>query len=151
MKTNNVSPVLALVGALALAGCQSTNLGGDLGRDLGNYIGRDSGFQNSGYYGSKVGKWLEGEIFTALNARDQAELSVATQRAAETGKRETWGGDSGTHGTAAVSPTPSADGPVASNCRVVEQSATLPDGRSGTKQVQACKLPDGSWSIKPVG
>ena len=142
-----VKITLVLSGAVALCGCQSTNLGGDLGRDLGNMLGRDSGFSRGGHYGSKVGSWLESEIFASLNAQEEAELSVATKRAAQTGKPESWGSKgSSAHRTVTADSTGNAN----SSCRVVEQSATLPNGQTGTKKVQACKLPDGSWTIKPI-
>jgi surface antigen len=144
---NTPTTILISIFVAALCGCQSTNIGQDLGRDLGNMLGRDSGFSRGGHYGSKMGKWLESEIFANLDAREEAELSVATQRAAETGKSESWGSKGSTaHGSATAKAPASAE----SSCRIVEQSATLPDGRKGTKQVRACKSPDGSWTIKPV-
>ncbi len=144
---NAPTTILISVCATVLCGCQSTNLGQDLGRDLGNMLGRDSGFSRGGHYGSKMGKWIESEIFANLNAREEAELSVATQRAAETGKSERWGSKGSTAHGSATAKAPASTG---SSCRIVEQSATLPDGREGTKQVRACKSPDGSWTITPV-
>jgi surface antigen len=134
----------------AVSACQSTNLGGDIGRDLGNMLGRDTGFHQSGYYGSKVGHWLESEIFSALNARDEAALSSATTRAAETGRPASWGTAAGAHGSATAASAGAPDPAAGASCRIVEQTATLPDGREGKKQVRACKLPDGSWTIKPL-
>ena len=153
MVTNRIRVAVVIVGALALAACESTGgIGGmsqsqTLGTAGGAVVGGLAGYAISGgavgtllgaaaggVVGNRLGNWLEGNA-------DQA-AAVAAAKAAETGERVTWqktgttfqASQEGWAVPAGASYT-AADGRT---CRAIRQSATQA-GQTKEDTVTLCK------------
>jgi hypothetical protein len=130
---------VAFAGLAQVSGCQWANLGGDLGRDIGNMLGRDNGFSRGGQYGSKVGSWRESKFFTSLGAREGAELSIAIQRAAESGKSESWGSKGSSTAQAALPPNRRLRRRSLPYCRTIRDIVGRPRRDEESARLQAGK------------
>jgi surface antigen len=108
------------------------------GRILAVIVGAAAG----AYVGAKIGQHLED--------RDKEKLSQATQKAAATGKAQSFTNpDTGVQGKAEVvgsetQPVRSADQKVEDReCQVIKQTVTTKDGREAQENVTMCKGPQG--------
>jgi hypothetical protein len=146
----------AAVIAIGLAGCETSSpgIGGDLGAMVGEVVGDDLDPRMGRHVqrvATKTGQSVEEGIFAYLSTMDEAQMATATARTAETGRSQTWsGGSSGASGS--TRPTRAASTSTASgdDCREIEQSVTLANGRQGTKRVRACKNAAGRWEIEEI-
>ncbi|MFN4088722.1 MAG: RT0821/Lpp0805 family surface protein [Alphaproteobacteria bacterium] len=154
--------VLSIVGALAVAGCDTTQGGmGGMGQKqtggavvgalggglLGSTIGRGQGRLWAVGAGTLIGALVGSEVGRSLDKADQAHAARAYERAytAPVGETISWRNpDSGNYGTI----TPSREGRAHDGryCREY-QSSIYVGGQYEQGVGVACRNPDGSWQI----
>ena len=154
MISSKAGYAVALVAALSLSACESTDggiggmsrgqtigtAGGAVAGGLGGYalsggaVGALIGAAAGGLIGNRLGNWLEGD--------SQQAAAHAAARAAESGERVTWQKTGATFQTAQegwASPAGAAyNTPDGRTCRVIRQSATQ-GGETREDTVTLCK------------
>ncbi|MDT4870886.1 Glycine zipper [compost metagenome] len=138
---------------MVLGACSSTGnnqtigavVGGVLGAATGAKVSKDSNRAASIAIGTAVGAVVGYGIGRYLDERDKQNMATATAQTAESGRpQEVHNPDTGTTiRTAPVATPPSTAQTSASNCRTVQQSVELPDGRNESENVTVCKGPNG--------
>lgn len=154
MTTKSIVP--AILAAFILVGCAegAANkqtfgaIGGAVaGGVLGSQFGGGTGQLVATGLGTLLGAWAGSEIGASLDRADQAYANQAAQSSLETapiGTSTTWQNpDSGHYGTI----TPTNTVPRGNTyCRDFTQTIYV-EGRSETATGQACRNPDGTWSV----
>lgn len=119
------------------------------GAIVGNRVGRGAGRIFATILGGALGGWIGGEIGRALDCGSKKKLATATGEALESDQPRDWENpDAGTSGRVDVRPALPEVGAKhqGQQCRTVQQTVRLSDGRVETHHVQACRNEDGSWS-----
>jgi len=144
---------LAVVLALALAGCESPPsqqqsgavIGGMLGGVLGSQVGQGSGRTAATVIGTLIGATIGGNVGRSMDQNDRMKTAQALE-SVRTGRSSTWRNpDTGAQYT--VTPTrtrQTPDGP----CREYTVEATV-GGQPERVYGQACRQQDGSWRALP--
>jgi surface antigen len=146
---------IVFAGLVLIPACtEAPGVGGDIGAMIAQATGQNLDPATRAHLNraaTKTGAAVEKSIFGYLSELNQAQMATATARAVETGRTQTWHDSSSGASGSATPPTDSPPGPDAGDsCREVEQTVTLPDGRTGTQRVRACKRADGRWDIEEI-
>ena len=154
----NLFLIPLMIGAFALAGCQTlqnsgtkqtvgTAGGAVIGGILGSKIGDGSGQLWATGAGALLGAFIGSEIGASLDRADRIALGDANRRAqsAPIGETVSWNNpDSGNYGT--VTPTREGQSSYGRYCREYEQTIYV-GGRQETAVGTACQNDDGTWEI----
>ncbi|MDR6292156.1 MULTISPECIES: RT0821/Lpp0805 family surface protein [Inquilinus] len=147
--------VAALVGAVALAGCQDfgpkqgagTLIGAAGGGLLGSQFGSGGGKLAATAAGVLIGAWLGNSVGSSLDRSDQLYAERTYNQAFEgtrSGTESSWRNpDSGNYGT--VTPTRTYQN-AGRDCREFTQTIYI-QGRAQTGTGTACRNGDGTWAI----
>lgn len=138
---------VALIGALALAGCETagpnertgTVVGGVGGTVVGGLIGGWKGAVIGGLGGIIVGNLVGRD----LDARERERVQRATYQSAMENRRVDWRESSNSYGYS--QPTSDYYRSGVRECRNFDQVVTK-NGRSYHENVTVCRNPDGTWS-----
>ena len=145
----------ALVGAVALAGCQDfgpkqgagTLIGAAGGGLLGSQFGSGGGKLAATAAGVLIGAWLGNSVGSSLDRSDQMYAEQTYNRTFESGRSGTessWRNpDSGNYGTVTPTRTYQDEG---RDCREFTQTIYI-QGRAQTGTGTACRNGDGTWRI----
>lgn len=150
--------VIALVGALGLGACSSTDrgekqtggtvLGAVVGGLAGSAFGRGEGRLIMTGLGTLLGAFVGSEIGQSLDRADRAAAARTAQTTLETGRigqTSSWSNpDTGHAGT--ITPTRTYQQPDGNYCREYQQTVTV-GGKTEQAYGTACRQPDGSWKI----
>ena len=156
MKTRILAPV-AVVAALALAGCENagknetggTLIGAAVGGLVGAQFGSGTGKIIAATLGVLAGAWAGGELGKFLDEVDREKMQKTAQTSLEnnrTGQSASWSNpDNGNSGT--VTPTKTYQTASGQNCREYQQTVTV-GGKTEEAWGTACRQPDGTWKIQ---